>query len=87
MRISCRKTVIFRSLTILLPLLIALLGTQSILAQAPKMDRGPMPKMPLQIKPDPRVQQRKYHLAAANEDLISMFFMCPPKSQRTRKIL
>jgi len=47
----------------------ALLGTQCILAQMPKPDRGPMPKMPLQIKPDPRVQQRKYHFAATNEDL------------------
>ena len=50
MRISFRKTAIFHSLTILLPLLIALFGAQSILAQAPKMDRGPMPIMPLQIK-------------------------------------
>jgi hypothetical protein len=55
MGISYRTNIVVRPLTILLSLLIALFGTQSILAQAPKMDRGPMPKMPLQIKPDPRV--------------------------------
>jgi predicted peptidase len=75
MRISYRTNVVFRPLTILLSLLIALLGTQSILAQAPKMDRGPMPKMPLQIKPDPRVQQRKYHFAATNEDLSYVLYV------------
>jgi predicted peptidase len=75
MRISCRANVIFRPLNILFSLLIALLGTQSILAQAPKMDRGPMPKMPLQIKPDPRVQQRKYHFAATNEDLSYVLYV------------
>jgi predicted peptidase len=75
MRIACRANVIFRPLNILFSLLIALLGTQSILAQAPKMDRGPMPKMPLQIKPDPRVQQRKYHFAATNEDLSYVLYV------------
>ena len=75
MRISCKTNVIFRPLNILFSLLIALLGTQSILAQAPKMDRGPMPKMPLQIKPDPRVQQRKYHFAATNEDLSYVLYV------------
>ena len=75
MRIFRRTNVIFRPLNILLSLLIALLGTQSILAQAPKMDRGPMPKMPLQIKPDPRVQQRKYHFAATNEDLSYVLYV------------
>ncbi len=75
MGISCRTNVISRPLNILFSLLIALLGTQSILAQAPKMDRGPMPKMPLQIKPDPRVQQRKYHFAATNEDLSYVLYV------------
>src|SRR5512139_3239534 len=75
MRISYKTNVVFRPLTILLSLLIALLGTQSILAQAPKMDRGPMPKMPLQIKPDPRVQQRKYHFAATNEELSYVLYV------------
>lgn len=75
MKTSPRKTAMFRSLTILLPLLMALLGAQSIFAQAPKMDRGPMPKMPLQIKPDPRVQQRKYHFAPTNEELSYVLFV------------
>ena len=75
MRISYRTNVVFRPLNILLLLLIALLCTQSILAQAPKMDRGPMPKMPLQIKPDPRVQQRKYHFAATNEDISYVLYV------------
>jgi predicted peptidase len=75
MRISCRANVIFRPLNILFSLLIVLHGTQSILAQAPKMDRGAMPKMPLQIKPDPRVQQRKYHFAATNEDLSYVLYV------------
>ena len=75
MRISYRANFVLRHLTILLSLLIALLGTQSMLAQSPKMDRGPMPKMPLQIKPDPRVQQRKYHFAATNEDLSYVLFV------------
>jgi predicted peptidase len=34
-----------------------------------------MPKMPLQIKPDPRVQQRKYHFAATNEDLSYVLYV------------
>jgi predicted peptidase len=75
MRISNRTNIVFRPLTILLSLLLALLGTQSLLAQAPKMDRGPMPKMPLQIKPDPRVQQRKYHFAATDEDLSYVLYV------------
>jgi predicted peptidase len=75
MRISSKANAISRPLSFVLSLLIALLGTQCMLAQAPKVDRGPMPKMPLQIKPDPRVQQRKYHLAEANEDMSYVLYV------------
>jgi poly(3-hydroxybutyrate) depolymerase len=34
-----------------------------------------MPKMPLQIKPDPRVQQRKYHFTDTNEDLTYVLYV------------
>lgn len=64
----------FRHLGILLSMLIALLGSQSILAQTPKIDRGPAPKMP-QIKPDPRVQQRTYQFAATNEKLSYVLYV------------
>lgn len=75
MGISDRNNATQRFLNLLLLLLIALPGTQSMLAQAPKTDRGPMPKMPLQIKPDPRVQQRKYHFAPTNEDLSYVLYV------------
>ncbi len=31
--------------------------------------------MPLQIKPDPRVQQRKYHFAETNEDISYVLYV------------
>jgi len=75
MRNSRRTNGKLRALTFLSFMLMALLGTECLLAQAPKMDRGPMPKMPMQIKPDPRVQQRKYRFAATNEDLAYVLYV------------
>ena len=75
MRIFRKAHAKLRPLNLVLSLIIALLGTECMLAQAPKPDRGPMPKMPLQIKPDPRVQQRKYHFADTNEDLSYVLYV------------
>lgn len=71
MPISATSKSLSRPLKSILWLLLVLLGAACMFAQAPKpkMDRGPMPKMPLQIKPDPRVQQRTYHFADTNEKL------------------
>jgi predicted peptidase len=74
MRPSPKANFLLRPLNFLLWLLITLLAAQGMLAQAPKTDRGPMPKMPMQIKPDPRVQQRKYHFADTNEDLAYVLY-------------
>ncbi|MDM7996408.1 MAG: alpha/beta hydrolase [Acidobacteriota bacterium] len=75
MRNSRRTNGKLPALTFLSFMLMALLGTECLLAQAPKMDRGPMPKMPMQIKPDPRVQQRKYRFEATNEDLAYVLYV------------
>lgn len=75
MRNSHKANGIVHTLTFLLFMLMALLGTECLLAQAPKMDRGPMSKMPLQIKPDPRVQQRKYRFTETNEDMSYVLYV------------
>jgi len=50
-------------------LLTVLVGVQLVYAQTPGEERGPQAKMPFQIKPDPRVQQRSYHFKEAGEDI------------------
>ena len=75
MRLPHKNSVVLRPPNSLLALLILLLGTQYGLAQAPQIGRGPMPKMPLQIKSDPRVQQHKYRFAETNEDLAYVLYV------------
>jgi predicted peptidase len=48
---------------------------QFALAQAPKTGPGPQPKMPMQINPDPRAQQRIYHFKEADKDMPYVFYV------------
>ncbi|MDI9613347.1 MAG: alpha/beta hydrolase-fold protein [Acidobacteriota bacterium] len=65
---NLRKSFLFRSLSVT-GLLLALTLIPFASAQAPQPKRGPMPKQPMQIKPDPRVEQRSYRFEATGETL------------------
>lgn len=64
----------FRSLP-LLALLAALTLVPLASAQAPQPKRGPMPKQPMQIKPDPRVQQRSYRFEPTGETMTYVLYV------------
>jgi hypothetical protein len=61
MQIASRIKAMSRPLASMLLFLLAPACVQFALAQAPKKGPGPQPKMPMQIKPDPRALQRSYH--------------------------
>jgi predicted peptidase len=67
MQIVSENKAISRRLAFMLLSLMALACVQFALAQAPKTVPGTQPKMPMQIKPDPRAQQRSYHFEAGKE--------------------
>jgi predicted peptidase len=69
MRISPVRNVMLRPVISVFSLLIILAVAQYSLAQTPKSGRGAQPKMPVQIKPDPRVQQRSHYLKEAGKDI------------------
>lgn len=58
-----------RILVIMFTLLLSLVLAQSSIAQPPVPAKKPMPKFPMRIDPDPRVEQRKYHFEETDEDL------------------
>ena len=62
-------------LNLMLLMLMALVGVRFSAAQAPGDERGQQPKMPFQIKPDPRVQQRIHHLKEADEDISYVLYV------------
>lgn len=64
MQIVSRIKATSRPLASVLLFLLASACVQFALAQAPKTGPSPQPKMPMQIKPDSRAQQRSYHFAA-----------------------
>ena len=65
---------LFRSLPAL-ALVAALAVVPFAQAQAPQPKRGPMPKQPMQIKPDPRVQQRSYRFEPTGETLSYVLYV------------
>jgi predicted peptidase len=69
MKTSHKSNAVFRFLSLVLSLLMVLTAAQFAPAQAPQAKRGPLPKIPFQIKPDPRVQQRSYHFKEADKDI------------------
>jgi poly(3-hydroxybutyrate) depolymerase len=69
MQIASRIKAMSRLLASILLFLFASACVQFTLAQAPKTGPGPQPKMPMQIKPDPRAQQRSYHFKEADKDM------------------
>jgi predicted peptidase len=60
---------LYRILVIMFTLLLSLVLAQSTIAQPPAPAKKPMPKFPMRIDPDPRVEQRKYHFEETDEDL------------------
>jgi len=56
-------------------LLVALAVIPFASAQAPQPKRGPMPKQPMQIKPDPRVEQRSYRFEPTGETLTYVLYV------------
>jgi predicted peptidase len=75
MRMSHRINAMLCSLSLILALFVILAAAQFAPAQAPEAKQGPQPKMPLQIKPDPRVQQRSYHLKEADKDMTYVLYV------------
>lgn len=75
MRMFHRINAVLRSLSLILSLLVILAAAQFAPAQAPEAKPGPQPKMPLQIKPDPRVQQRSYHFTEADKDMTYVLYV------------
>ena len=75
MRIFHKRNAAFRFLDLLLSLLIVLAAAQFAPTQAPEAKQGPQPKMPFQIKPDPRVQQRSYHFKEADKDVTYVLYV------------
>jgi predicted peptidase len=69
MQIAPRIKTMSRLLASILLFLLATACVQFALAQAPKTGPGPQPKMPMQIKPDPRAQQRSYRFKEADKDM------------------
>ena len=65
----------FRSLSLIASLLMILAAAQFAPAQAPEAKQGPRPKMPFQIKPDPRVQQRSHHFKEAGKDITYVLYV------------
>ncbi len=75
MQIASRIKAMKRLLTLILSFLLAPACVQSALAQAPKTGPGPQAKMPMQIKPDPRAQQRSYHFKEADKDITYVLYV------------
>ncbi len=75
MRISKRTSAMLRSLSLIFSLLMMLAAAQFSSAQALEAKQSPQPKMPFQIKPDPRVQQRSYHLKEADKDIAYVLYV------------
>ncbi len=75
MSISSKPIVMLRPMGLILLLMTILAGSTSAIAQALKEEREPMPKMPFQIQPDPRVEQRKYHFKETNEELAYVLYV------------
>jgi predicted peptidase len=84
MRISDRITAKFRFLSFILSLLLILSAARLAPAQAPEAKQATQPKMPLQIKPDPRVEQRSYHLKEADKDIPYVLYVSS-KVSKTKK--
>jgi len=69
------KGKIYRILSVMFTLLLGLILAQYTIAQQPESAKKPMPKFPMRIEPDPRVEQRKYHFEDTNEDLSYVLYV------------
>ncbi len=75
MKTSHKSNAVLRPLSLILSLLMVLAAAQFAPAQAPEAKQSPQPKMPFQIKPDPRVQQRSYHFKEADKDITYVLYV------------
>ena len=84
MRIQHKIMTMIRPTGLILSLLIFLANVQFALPQAPEAKQGAKPKIPFQIKPDSRVEQRSYHFDEAGKDIPYVLFVSS-KVSRDRK--
>lgn len=75
MKIFPGRNVMFRPAVLVFLLSAILASAQFSHAQAPKAGQGPMPKMPMQIEPDSRVQQHSYNFKEAGKDMPYVLFV------------
>jgi predicted peptidase len=73
MRFSSKKNAVTFIFTLMLLLLFTTAGARFVLAQP--AGGKPMPKMPITIEPDPRVEQRNYHFSETDEKLTYVLFV------------
>jgi predicted peptidase len=69
------KMKINRIFSVMFALLLGLILAQATVAQQPVPAKKPMPRFPMRIEPDPRVEQRKYHFEDTNEDLSYVLYV------------
>ena len=69
MRILHKTNALLRPLVLTLSLLMVPASAQFTLAQAPAAKQSAKPKIPFQIKPDPRAEQRSYYFEEADKDI------------------